>query len=453
MAERRTVAFMSYAHFANEHDKGYLTDFCKRLSDEVELLRGEEFPIFQDREDIEWGECWKERIGDSLDNTTFLITIITPGFFKSDYCRNELRRFLEREKKLLRNDLVLPLYYVETHLLEDKSLRAEDELAEIVASHQYADWRELRFEELNSKQAKKAINKMASQICNALDRTHLSNHRETGYETETQEPSLIEPKVPVIIVDPKSEKESESISESNDDDYITKGDALCSLGKYNEAVDSYEKAVRLDPKSKRALNRKSYALHKLKKYNDALITLDKSIELDYRYAETWTLRGNSLSGLGRDDEALDCYDRAIQIDSDYQKSWLGKGYSFHKLKKYDEAIRCFDKAMKLNPGDASAWLRKGDSLAGLSNYDEAIKCDDKAIELDVRNKNALLSKGNALIRLKKYDEAIKIFNDAIIFYPKLAPAWYNKGIAHKSVGRFAEADAAFARAKELDYRG
>jgi cobaltochelatase CobT len=77
------MAFMSYAHFANEHDKGYLTEFCKRLSGEVQLLLGEEFPIFQDREDIEWGELWKGRINDSLNSTTFLITIITPGFLRA----------------------------------------------------------------------------------------------------------------------------------------------------------------------------------------------------------------------------------------------------------------------------------------------------------------------------------------------------------------------------------
>ena len=39
-------------------------------------------------------------------------------------------RFLEREKKLKRNDLILPIYFVDTPLLNDAELRATDELAE-----------------------------------------------------------------------------------------------------------------------------------------------------------------------------------------------------------------------------------------------------------------------------------------------------------------------------------
>jgi len=44
---------------------------------------GGEFSIFQDRNDISWGEQWKQRIEGTIDATTFLIPIITPSFFSS----------------------------------------------------------------------------------------------------------------------------------------------------------------------------------------------------------------------------------------------------------------------------------------------------------------------------------------------------------------------------------
>jgi cobaltochelatase CobT len=97
-------AFMCYAR-KNDRD-GTLTKLREKLSEEVEEVIGEEFPIFQD---IEWGEDSKERIDESLSEVTFFIPIITPNFFKSDYCRYEFNRFLDREKKLGRNDLVLPI--------------------------------------------------------------------------------------------------------------------------------------------------------------------------------------------------------------------------------------------------------------------------------------------------------------------------------------------------------
>ena len=99
--KRQPVAFMSYVHSDDKY--GHLTQFRERLSDEVRMQTGEEFPIFQDRKDIWWGQNWKERIEESLDEVTFLISIITPSFFNSQACREELELFLEREKKLKRN--------------------------------------------------------------------------------------------------------------------------------------------------------------------------------------------------------------------------------------------------------------------------------------------------------------------------------------------------------------
>jgi Flp pilus assembly protein TadD len=60
-------------------------------------------------------------------------------------------------------------------------------------------------------------------------------------------------------------------------------------------------------------------------------------------------------------------------------------------------------------------------------------------------------KGNALGKQVKHDEAIKAYDEAIRLNPKLAAAWNGKGCALRSLGRFADADAAFAKAKELGY--
>lgn len=101
---QQPLAFMSYVRFEDEHEDGRLTLFRQRLSGEVRVQTGEEFPIFQDRNDIRWGQNWKERIEESLDEVTFLIPMITPSFFNSPACRDELEKFLEREKELRSND-------------------------------------------------------------------------------------------------------------------------------------------------------------------------------------------------------------------------------------------------------------------------------------------------------------------------------------------------------------
>lgn len=164
------VAFMSYVRFDDQHEDGRLTTFCERLAGEVRMQTGEKFHIFQDRNDIGWGQQWKERIEDSLNTVTFLVPIITPGFFKSPACREEFELFLQREAKLGRSDLILPVYYVECTILSDKAKREKDSMAMAIASRQYADWRELRFEPFTSPEVGKTLARMARQIVEALER-------------------------------------------------------------------------------------------------------------------------------------------------------------------------------------------------------------------------------------------------------------------------------------------
>jgi len=164
------VGFMSYVRFDDSHERGRLSEFGERLSGEVRVQSGDKFHIFQDRNDIAWGQQWKHRINESLDAITFLIPIITPGFFKSPACRAELERFLDREAQLQRSDLILPVYYVNCPMLHYEGEREGDRLANIIAGRQYADWRELRFEPFTSPQVARMLAGMATQIVEALER-------------------------------------------------------------------------------------------------------------------------------------------------------------------------------------------------------------------------------------------------------------------------------------------
>lgn len=162
-------AFLSYVWADDDHDRGYITELRNRLASEVRMQTGEDFMIFQDRKDILWGERWRSRISQSIDATTLLIAVITPAFFKSDVCREELEQFLLPEKQLGRDDLILPLYYVTT-----PALGGEDPLASEIGARQYVDWRPLRFNAFEDLEVRRRLADLATQIVAALERPAVS---------------------------------------------------------------------------------------------------------------------------------------------------------------------------------------------------------------------------------------------------------------------------------------
>ena len=131
-----------------------------------------------------------------------------------------------------------------------------------------------------------------------------------------------------------------------------------------------------------------------------------------------------------------------------------------------------------------AWSNKGSALIGQGKYDEAVKGVREAIRLDPNICSSLeqqrcglsmtsasptrpyrhltsqsgwtpkmpthgTTKALLSVVLGKYDEAVKAFDRAIEINPQDSAAWKNKGVTLKALGKTKEADAAFARAREL----
>lgn len=128
------AAFMSYVEQDNQYVDGRLNELGQRLSAAVRFHTGEDFVVFQEQLDVAWGQNWQERIHASLDAALFLIPVLTPGFFNDTACRAVLERFLERERALGRNDLILPIYYVNVPPLNDPARVAADPLVQAIAA-------------------------------------------------------------------------------------------------------------------------------------------------------------------------------------------------------------------------------------------------------------------------------------------------------------------------------
>jgi formylglycine-generating enzyme required for sulfatase activity len=172
MASKPPDAFLSYTRFDDR--RGAISAFRDHLQDAVQELTGEPFEIFQDVEGIGIGEYWPGKLDQMLDQARFFIPILTPSYFASNVCRQELEKFLRAEADRERNDLVLPVYYIETPLLEDPDQRAADPLAATLHTRQRVDWQKLRLSSFGTKTVTTALHKLAKEIMRARRRSTLT---------------------------------------------------------------------------------------------------------------------------------------------------------------------------------------------------------------------------------------------------------------------------------------
>jgi hypothetical protein len=169
--EQKARALMSYARPDDQQNGDFFNRFRDRLSNEIRAQTGEEFQIFQDTEDIRWGQYFQDRVEDTAQALTFFIPVITPDFFRCEYCRDELRKFLRREEALHRNDLILPMYYVESDTLTNQTKRTSDSLAQVIAMRASFDWRALQGQSLDASEAQFLLEDMAKHIRDSLQQT------------------------------------------------------------------------------------------------------------------------------------------------------------------------------------------------------------------------------------------------------------------------------------------
>jgi len=170
----RPFAFLSYAHRDDDYHNLLITKLGTELGKAVSVAIGANFSIFQDRKDLAWGENWPSALDRSLEGSCFLIAILSPSFFNSPYCRQELKEFIEIERRAGRNDLVLPIYLVDTPLLENAEKRADDPLAQLMSERQRRDWRDLRYEPFEDPKIRRAVDALAKDMVRALERSNPS---------------------------------------------------------------------------------------------------------------------------------------------------------------------------------------------------------------------------------------------------------------------------------------
>jgi tetratricopeptide (TPR) repeat protein len=211
--------------------------------------------------------------------------------------------------------------------------------------------------------------------------------------------------------------------------HYTHGVSLDNLGRYEEAIASYDRAIEIDPNHSNAHNNRGVSLDKLGRYEEAITSCDRAIEIEPNHSNAHHNHGVSLNNLGRYEEAIASYDRAIEIDPNHSNTHNDRGISLDNLGRYEEAIASYDRAIEIDPNNLYAHNNRGVSLSGLGRYEEAIASYDRAIEIDPNNLCVHNNRGVSLSGLGRYEEAIASYDRTIEIDPNNLCAHNNRKLS------------------------
>ena len=180
--------------------------------------------------------------------------------------------------------------------------------------------------------------------------------------------------------------------------------------KFNEAINSWTKAININPNYIEALNGLGNALLKLKKIDQSILNFEKAIKINPNYYEAYCNLGSALLKLGKHKEAITNFEKVIEIKPNYFEAIYGKAYALMKNQNYNEAILVFSEFIKFNPQNADAHNAVGACLISLNKFEDSINYLTKALNFQPKHREA----HENLINLLKFYEPKQDYSNLII---------------------------------------
>jgi tetratricopeptide (TPR) repeat protein len=180
--------------------------------------------------------------------------------------------------------------------------------------------------------------------------------------------------------------------------------SLLHIGRHDEAITGFERAISINPKSPLAYRGKGLALSKLEKYDEALKNFDRAIKLKNNYQEALANRGVTLANLSK------FYKNKSNQSSKYSEVANLRNIAIEKEK--NARLDC-EKAINLNPIKPDLWRNQGRMLSILKDNYGAILSYGKAIKLKPDDFETYYYKGLSELQINEPYTAIISFKESV----------------------------------------
>ena len=195
--------------------------------------------------------------------------------------------------------------------------------------------------------------------------------------------------------------------------FRTRGDVLYDLEKWEEAIESYLKASKIDSDNAFTFLRLGFAYFQTKNYHESYNSFElcQEKDSDYKDANIYYHKGECKRNLKNYESAIEQFDFSINKNSEEYTPWAYKmkGNCFLKLNDFSNAADSYSKGYK----DKWTYHNLGKAHYGMAKYELALEDFEKVLEIDPKYKWAYHWMGDTLFELEEYEKALIAYESLI----------------------------------------
>ncbi len=129
--------------------------------------------------------------------------------------------------------------------------------------------------------------------------------------------------------------------------HLEQGNNFLQQGRYDEAIEEYTEAIRLDPQYALAYHNRGFAYDDLGQLERAIQDYDEAIRLNPQWAEAYNNRGWTYEEMGQYELAIEDYTEAIRLNPQYALAYANRAGAYTLLDMDSMAEQDFNRAVEL----------------------------------------------------------------------------------------------------------
>lgn len=163
--------------------------------------------------------------------------------------------------------------------------------------------------------------------------------------------------------------------------YYNRGLEYFDKGYYDQAINDYGAAIRLDARNADVYNNRGNVYQVKRDYDRAISDFDTAVSLNPRHVLAYNNRGIAHAAKGELDLAIRDYDQAVALNPAYAAAYNNRGYAYSRQGDARRAIADYDQAIVISPKDALIYRNRAKAHQALGQYELAIADYRRSLDL------------------------------------------------------------------------